>query len=378
MNIDGVCSFYTQVRCRQCLVDLRSLNAEMHSSLVENAVAVLVNLSDWDFLLTLAPPDPRFPVLHLAQATVALATYIKGSSITLDIKKNCQALVEAIKPIMVVSSTSSAKRSKESMGLREDLIAKANLIRFFSKVWHPFFLQILATLLAALHNEACEDSAYRIHHDFTPLPFASSSPPTSAAASELLAGLRLVADAADRAPPGSGGSGRMDAAWLRLRGEIQFAVGNSAAALRFYLQSMLVATNYFQKSGGGFGGDGRFDEKLVMKVVRCLLDLGYHSYAVSASQLSPTDVDYSVCFKNLEERTSNDAMDGLYGSLWDVTVLEYAVSMHSKRGEATRKKQALGYIGALEVNTNNNVEILRETANFKRFCLLRTMCLNFL
>ena len=36
-----------------------------------------------------------------------------------------------------------------------------------------------------------------------------------------------------------------------------------------------------------------------------------------------------------------DAMDGVYDNLWDVTVLEYAVSMHTRRGDQSRKKLAL-------------------------------------
>ena len=34
-------------------------------------------------------------------------------------------------------------------------------------------------------------------------------------------------------------------------------------------------------------------------------------------------------------------MDGVYDKLWDVTVLEYAVSMHTRRGDQSRKKLAL-------------------------------------
>ncbi len=81
------------------------------------------------------------------------------------------------------------------------------------------------------------------------------------------------------------------------------------------------------------------DEKVVTKMVKCLLELQYHTYAVAMSQsqqpqappqqqqgtgadgqptpLQPTppsgaQADYTVSFKNLEERQSNDAMDGLY------------------------------------------------------------------
>ena len=105
------------------------------------------------------------------------------------------------------------------------------------------------------------------------------------------------------------------------------------------------------------------------------------TYSLGLSQFVPEENNghYNVSFKALEERTGcNDAMDLVYDSLWDVTVLEYAVSMHTKRGDHARRRHSLANIGALEVNTNNNVEILRETANIKRFNFMRTLCKNFL
>ena len=39
-------------------------------------------------------------------------------------------------------------------------------------------------------------------------------------------------------------------------------------------------------------------------------------------------------------------MDGVYDKLWDVTVLEYAVSMHTRRGDQSRKKLALEKVNA--------------------------------
>lgn len=56
------------------------------------------------------------------------------------------------------------------------------------------------------------------------------------------------------------------------------------------------------------------------------------------------DVDYSTAFRCLAE-TKNllcaDAMDSYYPCIWDLTLLEYLVNMHSKRGEAQRKQQVV-------------------------------------
>ena len=42
-------------------------------------------------------------------------------------------------------------------------------------------------------------------------------------------------------------------------------------------------------------------------------------------------------------------MDGIYDNLWDVTVLEYAVSMHTRRGDQSRKKLALEKVNDLRL-----------------------------
>ena len=115
----------------------------------------------------------------------------------------------------------------------------------------------------------------------------------------------------------------MDPSWTRLRAESAFAQGNPSAALARFLEAVALQTHYFSKPLSAFGQNADCDEKTSSKMIRCLLDLRYHTYAVVLSQqLHPghdaalsaaaSAADYSVSFKNLEERTSNDAMDGLY------------------------------------------------------------------
>jgi len=117
---------------------------------------------------------------------------------------------------------------------------------------------------------------------------------------------------------------------------------------------------------------------MLSKVIKCLTDMGCNSYAAFFCQCLSGEVDYSTAFKCLEERGTGDTMDGVYDKLWDVTVLEYAVSMHTRRGDHSRKKLALEKVGSLEVNTNNNPEIKAENSASKRSKFLRVMCRHFL
>ena len=91
-----------------------------------------------------------------------------------------------------------------------------------------------------------------------------------------------------------------------------------------------------------------------------------------------SDCDYATAFRALEERNSNDSMDELYDFIWDVTLLEYIVSMHAKRGELSRTRRALEIISRVEININNNEEILREARASRRSRFLRHLCSVFL
>jgi len=64
--------------------------------------------------------------------------------------------------------------------------------------------------------------------------------------------------------------------------------------------------------------------------------------------------------------------------MWDVTLLEYLVSMHSKRGEISRKRKALEVISQLDINTNNHEEILREAKSTRKSAFFRYLCKAFL
>jgi integrator complex subunit 8 len=59
------------------------------------------------------------------------------------------------------------------------------------------------------------------------------------------------------------------------------------------------------------------------------------------------EVDYTTAFKSLGDIKSNtcsDAMDSFYSCVWDITILEYLVYLHTKRGEHHRKQQAVSII----------------------------------
>merc|ERR1712192_381504 len=86
--------------------------------------------------------------------------------------------------------------------------------------------------------------------------------------------------------------------------------------------------------------------------------------------------NYAQAFKFLEDSTE-DGADSLYGCIWDMAILEFAMSLHTKRGEVARRQAAKHCIWQLELNTNNDEEILNEAANVRRAMFLRSLSAQF-
>ena len=131
-----------QSKCRQYLVDMRSINPDNiagAAEVIETSLITLVNLEDWDFLMTL-PPDARFPLLGLTQLVLSLLVVLKGGSITLDIKKACQTLADTVRPILGASfGVAGGKRSHNGSTKDE---GRAALLRFLASIEHPSFMQV--------------------------------------------------------------------------------------------------------------------------------------------------------------------------------------------------------------------------------------------
>ena len=112
-------------------------------------------------------------------------------------------------------------------------------------------------------------------------------------------------------------------------------------------------------------------------MIRCTSELGHYAESVVLCQFL-SNVDYVTAFKALEERNCFVGIENLYEYLWDMKILEYAVSVHNKKGDTVNKKKALETISQLQMNTANNEEILRQAQAARRSAFLRFMATNYL
>lgn len=109
--------------------------------------------------------------------------------------------------------------------------------------------------------------------------------------------------------------------------------------MRCYVNALVTGTDYctmpLQRNVA--------DDYVIRKMIRCAANLGCHMQATVLCQFLD-EIDYGIVFKNLSEKSSNftDAMDAYYSCIWDTTLLEFIVNLHAKRGEHSRKLEAVG------------------------------------
>lgn len=350
-----------------------------------------------------------------------------------DFKKTCRGLSDILLPCVEVSLTATKRGrggsdvgSNPNKATKDSASARAWLVRFLKRLNHPEILTLLASFFISVYNMTVEDSSHEIQLGSSgsdlglpvlPMNLGTSSEINEDSVLHLITAISIK---------GSKNALTQGIPWARIQAEVNFAQGNYLAALRFYIQSLMLTTHYFQKpwtkdsitsiniaattagenlgtslpqpnQSTGFsvptgfssagpssanllssGGNG-WDDRIFHKMIKCTSELGHHATTVVLCQFLGTDsADYPTAFRSLEDRGSNDCMDDMYPFLWDVTALEYTVNMHTKRGELSRKRKALETISQLEINTNNNEEILREARATRRSAFLRYMAAAFL
>jgi hypothetical protein len=361
---------------RDKLPAIRSVLQEVLSAGAADAVtdsstavglAALINCGDWDFIAQVnAGGSPLLLQLARLLITTALAAS-NGDDAKADCRRHCKAISDLLLPMAKQgASWSSSKRSRDSGSKSVEQQRWLWVVGFVESIWHPDVLAVLAAFFVSVYNCVVEDASLALKSDFEALAFPPL-PPGSTSGLSAEAVLAILQSMGLR-------SGFQTAGWTRLMADVNFSIGNHASSVRYYLQTLALCTNYFQKPSPF---DAEWENVVVARMIKSLLALGFNCYAVELCQFQ-SEMDYSTAFKNLEERGSNDAMDAVYESVWDVALLEYAVAMHTKRGELSRKKRALERIGVLEVNANNNSEILKETAWRKKTGFLRALCTQFL
>lgn len=131
--------------------------------------------------------------------------------------------------------------------------------------------------------------------------------------------------------------------WLKLKGDLELSLGNNESAMKLYVSALVSGTENctipITKQLG--------DDQTIKKMIKCTSNLGCYMQAVLLSQFLD-EIDYGGAIKNISEKPANfmDAMDSYYHLLWDQTLLEFLVTMLAKKGESSKKLEAVSFFNA--------------------------------
>uniref|UniRef100_A0A1A9ZGI3 INTS8 TPR repeats domain-containing protein n=1 Tax=Glossina pallidipes TaxID=7398 RepID=A0A1A9ZGI3_GLOPL len=369
-------------RCKQCLNSLQSNdNIIPRIEIIENCAVMLLNLNEWNSLMFL---DKRLPQLELPitfAATFLDMEKMKGS------KKICR---DAWDLVLTMFLNNNAKRGNSgnnaggggnpstsavgggSGGSSRNspcLAISTGLQPFFKKIRHQMVFNLAISLLSKIHNLLKDDPNYDLNGEYMQLwPTTVNNPLSSYNIRAVGETLHWLLTEALKYYP-------QTIAWLKMKGDLELAIGNNEAAMRCYVNALITGTEYctvpLQRSIA--------DDYIIRKMIRCSSNLGCHMQATVLCQFLE-EIDYAIVFKNLTEKSSNftDAMDAYYNCIWDTTLLEFIINLHAKRGEHSRKLEAIAIMGTLELNANNNEEIKREAAAIRKSRFLRALAKQYL
>lgn len=157
------------------------------------------------------------------------------------------------------------------------------------------------------------------------------------------------------------------------RGDMLMAKGNFRQAMGAFVGCLMLMTDYFRE----FSKDYIEEEPYISRMIQCSISLSCYTEAVTLCQMSK-NMNYTIAFKQLNERVCNDCCDDIYECIWNITLLEYIIHLHSRRGEIERRTRVTQLIGQLELNENNPEHILREAEHVRRGKFFRILANKYL
>jgi integrator complex subunit 8 len=160
--------------------------------------------------------------------------------------------------------------------------------------------------------------------------------------------------------------------WLRMMADLSFAEHNYKTSMRYYLEIGSLSTNCFSRSVPF----NIWDEKVYKHLLACLEKEKAFTMALVLCQFFEP-IDYPTALRMIKQRSSDDGSDIFYECVWDVTILEYIIYAHDKRGEEEKKKAAVAVEQRPELNRSNSPQMLQQTAELKKTKFLRILCRHF-
>lgn len=337
--------------------------------IIENSLIMLLNMNDWSGC---AVSDVNMSLI--AEVSTIFANMM--ADMQQDAKKQRKReFWDYILPIFNLTNhqqSNSNQRSRNQQNRRSSdspaRFSSTNLNisvfkQFLDKLKDPFVITILLSMLSRMHNLLKDEPNMELSiENFHLWPQAISN--VNGYSVKMVAELlnQLLKSGLKMYP--------LNIPWIKLQGDLEFVNGNNEAAMKYYVQSIIIATEFcslpIQRP--------LIDENVVRKMIKCSSNLGCYLQSAVLCQFME-EIDYTIAFKCLQEKAGSfqDAMDAYYSLIWDSTLLEYIINLHYKKGEHKRKLQAISFIRQLELNSNNNEDIKQKAAAIRKIKFMRSL-----
>ncbi|XP_045613669.1 integrator complex subunit 8 isoform X2 [Procambarus clarkii] len=337
-------------------------------------ILLLLNAGEWSSLLGGVSLPSHLYLLVLVKPLAATARALREKLTNKTVWYELWDIVVGVLGNSVQHKRSSSGQSTAVERHHDSVImSRSAFLDFLENIREPSCLSIIISLLGHVLNLLNQEPSNEVHIDHLAMwPSTDVTLPKETVRETLV----WVVDHATRLyPTATHTSAALCTSWHLSRADLSYMSDQYHSALAGYLTAVFVATDFLRNDNGG--DQSVLTDSIIRRMIRCCMNLNCYTQAAILCQFLES-IDYSTALRCLQERNSVDAMDAYYCCLWDVSLIEFIINMHQKRGEIQRRDKALKMMGLLEVNSNNNDEIQREAAKVRKHRFLRAMAKQYL
>ncbi|KAK8407265.1 hypothetical protein O3P69_002074 [Scylla paramamosain] len=338
-------------------------------------ILLLLNAGEWGSLLGGISLPSHIYLLGLVKPLAATAHALREKHTSKTVWYDLWDVV-----VGIIANSSQHKRSSSGQSLSMErhhdsvVMSRSAFLDFLENLREPSCLSILISLLGHVLNLLNQEPSSEIHIDH--LAMWPQTVSGNGLKDKVKDTLTWLVDHATRLyPTGTHTSAALCTSWHLSRADLAYMSDQYHNALAGYLTAVFVATDFLRNDNGV--DQSVLTDSIIRRMIRCCMNLNCYTQATILCQFLE-NIDYCTALRCLQERSAVDAMDAYYCCLWDVSLIEFIINMHHKRGEVQRRDKALKMMGLLEVNSNNNDEIQREAAKVRKHRFLRSMAKQYL
>lgn len=353
-------------KVKTCITAVR-LGQDIQPSpdVLEHCSAFLLNVRDWTYLMNMENTNSgHIEACRLVSCLLSELPSIKNA------RKPARDLWETI--ITIYSTNAQHKRTssgRDSAMFRDSqlgILPRDFFKQFLQKIKEPLALSVFISLMTKFYNILKDDITVEIYSDYLAV-WPSALPNTSGihvGAVEEHVSL-LMQHALQKHPSNS--------SWLRTQADLLYANNQYSAAMKFYMEAGIVSSDFFSNAVP----KSIYDDTVYRKMMKCCSYLQCHTQVAVLCQFLD-EIDYSTAFKALQEKNTYDAMDSYYVCIWDISILEYLVHLHTKRGEMDKRQSAMRALTQLDLNSNNPEDIIQRAMQIRKRKFLRAIAKQYI